>query len=62
MEGKFVRKCGSQFMFYQKLIFEITAYHFGRQFPEMILLHMSSDYIAYYVKVNSEIDIICKKD
>lgn len=62
MEGTFVRKCGRQFMFLNESIFEIIAYHFGRQFPETILQNMSSDYIANYIKVNSEMDSKCEKD
>lgn len=62
MEGKFVRKCGRQFMFLNESLFEIIAYHFGRQFPETILKNMSSDYIANYIKVNSEMDSKCEKD
>lgn len=56
MEGTFVQKCGSRFMFVHESMFHITAYHFGRQFPEIILKYMDSDYIANYIKVNSKMD------
>lgn len=33
-------------------MFEIIAYHFGRQIPELILQYASSNYIANYIKVD----------
>lgn len=51
MEGTFTRKCDSHFTFIHDSMFEILAYHFGCQFPELILRYISSDYIANYIKV-----------
>lgn len=62
MEGTFVQKCGSQFIFSNDSMFIITAYHFGCQFPEIILQHMNSVYIADYIKVNSKMDSKSEKD
>lgn len=62
MEGTFVKKCGSQFMFLNESMFDITAYHFGHQFPEIILQNMNSDYIANYIKVNSKTESKLEKD
>lgn len=56
MEGTFVRKSGSRFMFLHESLFHITGYHFGCQFPEIILKYMDSDYIANYIKLNSKMD------
>lgn len=33
-------------------MFEIVACHFGRQFPEVMIQYMSSDYITRYIKVD----------
>lgn len=49
MVGTYTELCGDQFSFIHDSMFEITAYHFGCQFPEMILKYMSSDYIANYI-------------
>lgn len=62
MEGTFVKKCGSQFMFLNESMFDITAYHFGHQFPEIILQNLNSDYIANYIKVNSKTESKLEKD
>lgn len=56
MEGTLVQKSGSRFMFLHESLFHITGYHFGCQFPEIILKYMDSDYIANYIKVNSKMD------
>lgn len=56
MEGTFVQRCGSRFMFLHESIFHITAYHFGCRFPEIILKYMDSDYIANYIKVNLKME------
>lgn len=62
MEGTYVRKCGSQVMFLNEAMFDITAYHFGHQFPKIILQNMNSDYIANYIKVNSKTESKLEKD
>lgn len=53
MVGTYTELCGSQFSFIHDSMFEITAYHFGCQFPEMILKYMSSDYIANYITLET---------
>lgn len=74
MEGTYTRKCGSEFTLVHDSMFEIIAYHFGCQFPELILQYMSSSYIANYIKINKnknkttkrqiecEKEIACKDD
>lgn len=54
MEGTYTKKCGSLFTFIHDNMFEITAYHFGREFPELIMQYMSSDYIANNIKLDAE--------
>lgn len=34
-------------------MFEIVACQFGRQFPELVLKYMSSEFIANYIKVDT---------
>lgn len=51
MEGTYTKKCDSEFTFIHDSMFEIMACHFGRQYPELMMKYMSSDYIAHYIKV-----------
>ncbi|XP_062594110.1 uncharacterized protein LOC134255600 [Saccostrea cucullata] len=51
MEGTYTKRRGTEFTFVHDSMFEITAYHFGRQFPEIILQYMRSSYIANNVKL-----------
>lgn len=53
MEGTYTRTAGQEFSFIHDSIIEIVAYHVGCQFPELILQYMSSDYIANYIKVDT---------
>lgn len=53
MVGTYTELCGDQFSFIHDSMFEITAYHFGCQFPEMILKYMSSEYIANYIRLET---------
>lgn len=53
MEGTYTKKCRNDFSFIHDSMFEIVAWHFGNQCPELILQYMSSDYIAHYIKVNT---------
>lgn len=53
MNGIYTRRINSQFSFLNFTMFKITAYHFGCQFPELILQYMSSDYIADYIKIGT---------
>ncbi|XP_055998105.1 uncharacterized protein LOC125683237 isoform X2 [Ostrea edulis] len=50
MEGTYTKQCGAQYTFIHNSLFEICAYQYGKQFPDQMLLYMSSSYIANYVK------------
>jgi hypothetical protein len=50
MEGIYTKQCGSLYTFIHDSIFEIFTYQYGQQFPEQMLLYMSSSYIANFVK------------
>lgn len=52
MEGTFTQKCADKFTFGHDSMFEIVAHHFGSQFPQLILQHLSSAYIANYIKLD----------
>uniref|UniRef100_A0A8W8NXM6 DZIP3-like HEPN domain-containing protein n=1 Tax=Magallana gigas TaxID=29159 RepID=A0A8W8NXM6_MAGGI len=52
MEGTFTQKCADKFTFVHDSMFEIVAHHFGSQFPQLILQHLSSAYIANYIKLD----------
>ncbi|XP_055999931.1 uncharacterized protein LOC125657060 [Ostrea edulis] len=52
MKGTYTKECiEGQFSFIHDSMYEICAYHFGKQFPDQILLYMSSSYIANFVKL-----------
>lgn len=51
MIGTYTKKCDGEFSFLHASMFEITAYHFGQQYPELLLQHMTGNYIANYIKV-----------
>lgn len=53
MDGTYTQTFDDQFCFIHDSLFEIVAYQFGRQFPELILKYMSSEYIANYIKVGT---------
>lgn len=53
MKGTYTQTCDDQFSFIHDSLYEIVACHFGCQFPELILKHMSSEYIANYVNIKS---------
>lgn len=53
MEKTYTNKCGNEITFINDSLFEITACHFGRQCPEMILQYMSCDFIANNIKVDT---------
>lgn len=53
MEGTYTKKSGYTFTFEHDYMFEIIAYHFGRQCPEIILQIMKSDYISYYIELDT---------
>ncbi|XP_065924183.1 serine/threonine-protein phosphatase 6 regulatory ankyrin repeat subunit C isoform X6 [Magallana gigas] len=52
MEGTYTNKFDSEYTFIHDSMFEIVACHFGRQFPELMIQYMSSDYFANYIKVD----------
>lgn len=54
MERTYTKRCNNEFKFIHDSIFEIIAYHFGSQFPELILQYMSSDYIANKIKIETK--------
>ncbi|XP_061190554.1 uncharacterized protein LOC133198480 [Saccostrea echinata] len=51
MEGTYTKLCGTDYSFVHDSMLEIVAYHFGCNFPDVILQFMSSSYIANYVKI-----------
>ncbi|XP_062579114.1 serine/threonine-protein phosphatase 6 regulatory ankyrin repeat subunit B-like, partial [Saccostrea cucullata] len=51
MEGTYTKMYGTEYSFVHDSMFEVLAYHFGCQFPELILQYMSSSYIANNVKL-----------
>ncbi|XP_061186509.1 uncharacterized protein LOC133194590 [Saccostrea echinata] len=51
MEGTYTKLCGSEYTFIHDSVFEILAYHYGCQFPDLVLQYISSSYIANKVKV-----------
>lgn len=53
MDGTHTKTCNCQYSFVHDSLFEIVAYHFGRQFPDIILRCMSSDYVANYIKLDT---------
>lgn len=53
MNGIYTRRQDNEFSFINLTIFRITAYHFGCQFPELILQYMSSDFITDFIKIGS---------
>lgn len=53
MEGTYTKKCDNSFAFEHDSMFEIIAYHFGCQYPELILRVMGSDYIANYIEIET---------
>lgn len=54
MEGTYTKKSDGEFTFIHDSLFEIIAYDFGRQFPELILQYASSKYIANYIKLDKD--------
>ncbi|XP_062618438.1 uncharacterized protein LOC134280023 [Saccostrea cucullata] len=51
MKGTYTKLCDTEYSLVHDSMFEIVAYHFGCQFPELILQFMSSSYIANNVKL-----------
>ncbi|XP_062582915.1 uncharacterized protein LOC134244679 [Saccostrea cucullata] len=56
MEGTYMHLRGNEYNFIHDSIFEIIAYHFGSQYPNLILQYISSSYVANKVKIQK-----CKK-
>ncbi|XP_062582009.1 uncharacterized protein LOC134243792 [Saccostrea cucullata] len=53
MEGTYTKRRDKEFTFVHDSMFEITAYHFGRQFPELNVRYMKSSYVANNVKLQT---------
>lgn len=51
MEGTYTMKCCDVFTFIHESLFEIVAYHFGKQCPNLMIQYMRCDYVAKYIKV-----------
>lgn len=51
MDGTYTRECCGLITFLNDTMYEIIAYHFGRELPEVTLQCMSSDYVANYIKI-----------
>lgn len=51
MDKTYTKECTCHFSFVNDSLFEIVAYHFGSQYPDIILKCMNSDYIANYIKI-----------
>ncbi|XP_062574474.1 uncharacterized protein LOC134236314 [Saccostrea cucullata] len=65
MEGTHTKVFGTEFTIIHDSVFEILAYHFGSQFPDLDLQYISSSYIANNVKVQEckkELEVECKQD
>ncbi|VDI02123.1 Hypothetical predicted protein [Mytilus galloprovincialis] len=50
----YVTQCDGVFRFIHDCIFEVTASHFGNQYPNLIIEYLDSNYIAHKVRVISE--------
>lgn len=53
MEGTYTVKNDKQINFIHDSMFEIVAYHFGRDFPKVILDNLNNDYIANYIQIDT---------
>lgn len=53
MKGTYTVENDKQINFIHDSMFEIIAYHFGRDFPEVILENLNNDYIANYIQIDS---------
>ncbi|XP_052088264.1 uncharacterized protein LOC127725375 [Mytilus californianus] len=49
--GTYVLKLKGRFIFIHDSIFEVTAYHYGKKYPDQILKYLDSSYIANNVKL-----------
>ncbi|XP_063405165.1 uncharacterized protein LOC134688397 [Mytilus trossulus] len=50
----YVTQCDGVFRFIHDCIFEVTASHFGNQYPNLIIEYLDSNYIAHKVRFISE--------
>lgn len=62
MEGAYTVKNDQQINFIHESMFEIIAYHFGRHFPEVILENLNNEYIANYIKIDTNSSRKRKRD
>ncbi|XP_062605133.1 uncharacterized protein LOC134266939 isoform X1 [Saccostrea cucullata] len=54
MEGTYTKLCVTEYTFVHDSVFEIVAYHFGCQFPDLILQYSSSSFIANKLKLQEQ--------
>lgn len=52
MEVTYTTKCENEYTFIHDSMFEIIAFSFGSEYPELMIQIMSSDYVADYIKVS----------
>jgi hypothetical protein len=62
MKGTYTKQCGTQYTFIHDSMFEICARQYGQQFPDQMLLYMSSSYVANYVKPQTSGQSTAKKE
>ncbi|XP_048741103.2 uncharacterized protein LOC125655030 [Ostrea edulis] len=65
MEGTYITKSGNVFSFMHDSLWEVVAYHYGRMFPDQIVLYQSSSYVAnnvtlYESKARAELKVFLK--
>ncbi|CAC5358848.1 unnamed protein product [Mytilus coruscus] len=57
--GTYTEKAGNQFSFIHDSLFEVMAYHYGKQYPDQILKYSSTSYIANMVTVGDAHTTLC---
>lgn len=55
MDGTYTKSRNCQFSFLHDFMIDIVAFHFGRNYLDIILKCMSSDYIATYIKIDTSV-------
>ncbi|XP_062586532.1 uncharacterized protein LOC134248137 [Saccostrea cucullata] len=51
MDGTYTKLCGTEYTIIHDSVFEILSYHFGSQFPDLLLQYIICGFIANNVKV-----------
>jgi ankyrin repeat protein len=67
MEGTYITKNGNAFSFIHDSLLEVVAYHYGKNFPDQIVLYQSSSYLAnnvtlYKEKACDELKVLLKEE